>query len=199
MRKLSVSDISYTAGLTDGEGSLRANRYMRRAGNGIRHFNYGNSLRIRFADEQTIKWLRETFAVGCVYSESNKRYQAMWNWQVNGKQCAEVLKAILPYLRTKRRQAELILKFRERIENYRQPRDARGRALPIDDEENRERLAIIEEIHRLNRPRARKEAKKKTKTPAKAICRIRKVKNVQDVDDTRWAKVEDVLGIGKSK
>lgn len=185
MKKLTISDANYIAGLTDGEGNLRADRCVHRVRSRAPCFNYGNTLRIRFADEQTIRWLQETFGIGCVYAESNGRYQTMWNWQVSGKQCAEVLKVILPYLRTKRRQAELVLKFRERIETYKQPRDARGRGLPIDDEENRKRLAIIDEIHRLNQPRP----KKKTKAPVKVIYQIHKVEKDKGKGNTYSGKV----------
>lgn len=164
-------DAAYTAGLADEEGSLRANCYRRRTRGETRGQQYGNGLRIRFADEKTIRWLQEIFGIGCVYPESNGRYQTMWNWQVSGKQCAEVLKVIFPYLRTKKRQAELIFELRERIEAYKQPRDARGRGLPIDEEENKRRLAIIEEIHRLNRPN--KNAKQK-QAPRRFICVVKK-------------------------
>jgi len=185
MKAVSSGNLCYIAGLTDGEGSLKANCYRRRTRGQTRGQQYGNNLRIRFADEETIRWLQETFGIGCVYVETNGRYQPMWNWQVSGKQCAEVLKVLLPYLRTRRRQAELILKLRQRIETYKQPRDARGRGLPIDDEENRKRLAIIEQIHRLNQPRPRK----KSQGPLKVICQFGKVEKAKVKSSTYADKV----------
>ena len=150
MQAVSGPNLRYIAGLADGEGNIRANCYLHHTKGKKSHLLYSNSLKVRFADEQTIKWLQEITGIGCVYSESNGRYRTMWDWQVSGKECADILLALVPYLRTRKRQAQLVLQLRTCIETYKQPRDEQGRCLPIDQAENRLRLHICEQISRLN-------------------------------------------------
>lgn len=151
MKAVSSGNLRYIAGLIDGEGSIKANEYRHLSRSKRVCFVWGNRLRIRFADEQTIKWLRETTGIGCVYVEKNGRYQPMWNWQVSNKECADILLAVVPYLRTRKRQAQLMLQLRTCIETYKQPRDEKGRAMPIESTESRLRLHLCEQISRLNR------------------------------------------------
>lgn len=87
-------DLSYLAGLIDGEGSvgLYAN------GNG-----YGFIIQINMTDKDTINWLHETFG-GLKYFVQRKKphYKDAWRWVLCGNKAIELYQKIYSFLRIKR-------------------------------------------------------------------------------------------------
>jgi len=108
------TDLAYMAGIVDGEGYISlARRNSKRNKNGIRYD-------IQIGVTNTNKWLLETFrfTFGGSISKKKKGYekslpssQDCFNWQASNQQALITVKALLPYLRLKRPQAELAITF----------------------------------------------------------------------------------------
>ncbi len=111
-------ELIYLAGLFDGEGTIGINsRYSRKyiEQNHYSDMGYGVFVRIGMNDERSIRNVKEFFKVGQYYPEkSYKGYRAMHRWdcrnQVDAKMVLENLK---PFLRLKKPQCLLALKFLE--------------------------------------------------------------------------------------
>lgn len=111
MRK---TDLAYVAGIVDGEGYI---------GISADHRNRYNSnrpcWRLRVSVTNTNEWLMQylKFSFGGSISikggKGNKK--PCYDWVLNRGHAAEFLKLILPYLRLKRPQAELAIKFQSNI------------------------------------------------------------------------------------
>ena len=98
---LRKTDIAYTAGLVDGEGSIIiAKSYSTK---------YGNCYRITttIANNNLVilEWVNDKF--GGHIHKSNSCYM----WQLNGKKCHKFLTSLTPYLKIKSEQAELALQY----------------------------------------------------------------------------------------
>ena len=98
----SKDDLSYAAGFVDGEGCLYATK----------------SGRITITASNTYKpvveWLCKTFG-GCITGKNSKprksNHRRCYAWQIVCGGAAAVCRALLPFLKVKREQAELILKI----------------------------------------------------------------------------------------
>lgn len=104
---MNKTDLAYVAGIIDGEGCIRIGQRKKNSnyvGVGVGHTN-----------EWLIRWLHFSFG-GSVCSKKawlpNQKPQ--WSWELRTRQACEFLKLILPYLKIKRPQAELALKFQSR-------------------------------------------------------------------------------------
>ena len=102
-------DLSYIAGIMDGEGYIgivRQREYRRR-----KHcFTYSPRILIRMCDKEAIDFISKRFT-GFF---SNKEGIQNGFGIGSGLESFRFLKAIIPYLKIKRKQAEIILKFIQR-------------------------------------------------------------------------------------
>lgn len=96
----------YVAGIIDGEGHIR-----------LFWTGYGwhPEIKVNMTHVDTIKWLCETLSIGNVTNktvEGNRKEQKVWTVHalMDGY---SLLKELLPFLRVKRRHAELIIEFCE--------------------------------------------------------------------------------------
>ena len=131
-------DTIYIAGFVDGEGSI-----------GIRkdHKSYAPILSLGHTDETICQWLKKTIGTGWVAPRGSQKpeWKDQWQFGISGKKnLVPVLKELLPYLRVKKRQAELVIKF---CENRDRKLKGRPHNVPYDIED----LAIIQELHRINK------------------------------------------------
>jgi hypothetical protein len=104
------------------------------------------SISISQRKRETLDWLVDRFG-GSVYLNGTHKPNPIYQWRLNAKQGADFLRAILPWLRDKRDQAELALKFAETVRVN--PVD--GIHSPLTNEEKEARLEIIEELKRMKR------------------------------------------------
>jgi len=104
------TDLAYTAGIIDGEGWISIkNRQIK---NGNR--NYCVKVGVGSTTEWLIKWLQFNYGGSvCIINPGGNR-KLKWVWDLSTKQAVIFLEAILPYLRIKRPQAELAIKFQRR-------------------------------------------------------------------------------------
>lgn len=111
-------ELIYLAGLFDGEGTITINsgyskKYVIQNRNS--DMGYGVLVRIGMNDERSIRRYHEFFGVGQYFPEkSYKNYRAIHRWQSrNQADVKGVLLKLEPFLRLKKPQCQLALKFLE--------------------------------------------------------------------------------------
>ena len=112
------TDLAYFAGLFDGEGCIS----IVKSHQPTKHYHYILCLRISSIDEWLMRLWQSNFggslrksipSTPCVTSGATRK--PVWIWQGWARTAVPVLEALLPYLRLKRPQAEIALKFQERV------------------------------------------------------------------------------------
>jgi hypothetical protein len=106
--------LAYLAGLLDADGFFtirRDTRGMRVRGD-CRCPTFAERIGIKQVTTAGIELLHTLFP-GCRHIEMTAKGKPMYAWEVVDAKAAHVAEALLPYLRIKRRQAELILLLRE--------------------------------------------------------------------------------------
>jgi len=122
------SDLIYSAGFFDGEGyvSMRRRKAYRRNCN---YINIGCG--VCQSDEHVINWFKSVFGGSVTHRKRNKNYREMWDWDLSCNKAKEFLKLVLPYLKVKKKQVEIVINFQE---NRKQTRGRKTR-YDIDFEE----------------------------------------------------------------
>lgn len=111
--------IAYIAGLFDGEGHVTIGTHQdkRRPGNAPQHTL---ALVVTNTDRAVIEWLRD--ALGCGHVNTHHRamrdVKTCYRFILSSDNAAQLLSAMLPYLHIKRRQAELMIAFRQEYTAY---------------------------------------------------------------------------------
>ncbi len=109
-------ELSYLAGLFDGEGTICIQKDSRPLSkdNG-RNWNpiYNITFRVGMIDEKAIRGFKEFFKVGFIDCEkSYHKFRPMWRYSIRAKDDARmVIEMILPFLRVKKPQGELALRY----------------------------------------------------------------------------------------
>lgn len=108
MRK---TDLAYTAGIIDGEGWVSLGRNGGIKGDKSISLVIG----VENTNEWLIRWLH--FAFGGNFNTIRIRTpqrQPIWRWTLSANKALEFLNLIYPYLRIKKPQADIAIKFQER-------------------------------------------------------------------------------------
>ncbi len=103
-------EAAYLAGIVDGEGCITA--YL--------HKGYVNgSLQVGSVNKEFLESLRKLVGTGSMASKGrrSKKAKILYVWQVQMKSLPKLLPQIIPYLRLKKRQAELMLGLAEYSEH----------------------------------------------------------------------------------
>jgi len=111
---LRKTDLAYIAGIIDGEGCIGI--YTRGKGKGMLRV----TVVVHNTNEWLCQWLRFSHG-GSVHQDrrfAERNHKPCWKWSISGKLALVFLQLIFPYLRLKRLQAEIAIKFLE----DRQPR-----------------------------------------------------------------------------
>lgn len=151
---LSTEELAYMAGIVDGEGSISLVRTLQHhrsvikrnsRSNGNPHPGISERLVLTVAVGMTAgvipNWLHEEFGGRLNYRvNKNPKWKNRWDWLASSQIGSEFLKAVLPYLILKKRQAELAIQFQ----------DARIPGLPIEMEQRLVDEATYDEMRRLN-------------------------------------------------
>ncbi len=104
---IKTEDAAYIAGIVDGEGYIRISRASNRRN------TYVGRIGITNCDLQLLTWVLSMFG-GNIHSKKcySSRHSKSYEWAIHRKcDIRFLIEAILPYLRIKRRQAELMLDF----------------------------------------------------------------------------------------
>lgn len=104
--------LAYLAGIVDGEGYLGIKRDMVK-GRGVSPVFY-ERISVASTNRAAIDLFCETFKCGKVYVHRIKKLskREYWSWEVSNKIATGVLAQLYPYLRIKKPEADIILKFR---------------------------------------------------------------------------------------
>jgi len=110
MKNLSETDKAYLAGLVDGEGHIGISLSSKG------HFN--GRVKINMTDKPTMEWCVETTGVGYLelvkpQGDFKHRHKISYKWRLGRDLGGQLLLQLLPYLKTKRKQAESFLEFIE--------------------------------------------------------------------------------------
>ena len=129
---ISQSDISYIAGIFDGEGSLyfarRREKKKKHNGKGYRYsMSQRISMEITMTDEYVIKWIHEVLGVGTVVKKPRKglrkdgtKYLMQWKWRCTFRDAFYVCCILWPYAHTQ------LPKIQQVIEHYSKKRLDKG-------------------------------------------------------------------------
>lgn len=110
MRK---TDLAYAAGIMDGEGSIGIYANTSKKGNPV----YRMRVRVNNTDEWLIHWLHQNFG-GCIGvtdrgARFGRNWKPAWYWTVSCRPALLFLNMVSPYLRLKKPQAEIAIRFQE--------------------------------------------------------------------------------------
>jgi len=111
--KIKETDLSYAAGIIDGEGSIviyKRPAYRKKNQGGYFPLNPMHELIVSagMTDRKVIYWLNDLFGGSvCVVKARRHEYRKFWKWSITGQKANEFLKAISPFLKTKSLQAIL--------------------------------------------------------------------------------------------
>jgi len=87
-----LNDLSYLAGLVDGEGSVG----WHSSGKGRKRF----VIEIKMTDEALIDWLCNTFGGHKQYRPS-KKWQDQWRWRIQNTSAVDLYEQLKPLLKIK--------------------------------------------------------------------------------------------------
>ena len=150
MKRDKKSRIAYAAGIIDGEGYIGIKVYKPNTSNGTINYTYLPRLMVKMNSGEVMDFLHGMFG-GCVglVPQRDSGYFPGFVWELVGTRAAKVLKEILPFLRTKKRQAELAIRLQSRIEvGIKKKTGIKGNPLSLHEVEIRKE--IHEQVKHLN-------------------------------------------------
>lgn len=108
---MNKNDIAYAAGLFDAEGSIWIGRQKRKF-----LISFHHSLRISLASMNwlVLNWFKDNFD-GYIRVSDKQQKNICFQWQTSRNIAASFLRATIPFLQIKKRQAELALQFQSEI------------------------------------------------------------------------------------
>ena len=143
MAMMSKLDAAYLAGLVDGEGyiGIMMNRRGEKATfHSVKDYLYTPVLKICMTDRAIIEWLYCSFGGTFEIRKARGNARESYGWMCRKAQVRKFLGYLYPYLRVKRKQAEVIFRY---------PVGEPGKPLP--DEIWRKRDELYGEIRALNK------------------------------------------------
>ena len=138
---------AYIAGFIDGEGwiGIQCARNTRSSRRGRK---FSGVITIVNTNLEALEQLRAEVGMGHFVEmpRLSERHKQLWHLTFSTRQAARLLEAVSPYLRIKRRQAEVYLEFMGTADA---PRRQRGK--PLSDEDFAFQASQYEEMRRLNK------------------------------------------------
>ena len=114
MKKISKIDLAYTAGIIDGEGCIKIYKVNAETINRPNN-RYVLNVQVSMVTKEVVRWFYKKY-LGYLYLDKINTYKhPNWRdrqrWMLQNQKCKLFLEQILPYLKTKKYQAKLALKF----------------------------------------------------------------------------------------
>src|SRR5258708_4861799 len=136
-KQLSSTDLAYIAGFVDGEGTIGIYRKY-----DLRKEwapGYAERIIIVQVDQTPLKFIQQFFPKSSLSAKKQyfDNHQQSWNLKYSHTQAYNLAKAILPYLKVKRAQAQTLVGFRENIVH---PDKRVSKRLSLEELQRRERL-----------------------------------------------------------
>jgi hypothetical protein len=142
---------AYLAGAIDIDGRIIIERthWYRRRMDGRRIPYFKATIRLSDSSPDVPDLLQATFPARRLQYDAKNRKQIAWHtWEAVNQSAHEPVLRLLPYLRIKRRQAELALMLISLIEG-----EKAGSGRPLTDEQEQNRSRLYEEARLLNQTR----------------------------------------------
>lgn len=118
MALMSKLQASYFAGLIDGEGYigiLKIKKGNKKVWRSSREYHYCPVLKISMTDRDIITFLYQSFGgnfeIRKAYDTPDRKASESYCWTLKNKSSIEFLQKVYPYLRVKRKDAEILFKF----------------------------------------------------------------------------------------
>lgn len=120
-RQSKTNDYAYAAGIIDGEGCIQIRKTaVKRIIDG---FAYSLTILVNMCDGEALDFLFGKFG-GSIYRTKNYedgiKKLPVYRWEIRTKKAAEFLKRLVPFLRIKKAQAELAIRFQAHVKDYSQ-------------------------------------------------------------------------------
>ena len=100
-------DLAYTAGIIDGEGCIGIYKITNKR-------SFQAKVRVGSTDEELVLWLQDTYGGHINLTNWTTAGRPFFTWDKSDSDIIGFLESILPYLRIKKPQAEIALRFQER-------------------------------------------------------------------------------------
>jgi len=144
MNILTEKQISYIAGIIDGEGNISVNRQKQKGG---KDWNYHIHVVITNTKIELLKYIQELTKIGNIYQNVDDRpnHNKSWRWYLTNNEIKPFLEVIINDLMIKKKQAKLMLEFID----LKKHKANRYYTVPL--EISIERELIWEELRELNR------------------------------------------------
>jgi hypothetical protein len=111
------TDLAYMAGIVDGEGCFYMGIIPKKKGDGYVSEHYRGLLKIDNTDYVLIDWLNQTFSgtnSAATRTTSTQRFtREVFSWIATGDRLLDLCEQILPYLTIKKKQCEIMIRFRK--------------------------------------------------------------------------------------
>jgi hypothetical protein len=103
-------ELAYSAGIIDGEGYIGITKHSERRRK-KNTFYYTIMVKVGMTDKEAVDFLYKLFG-GYLYLEKRKDVKDVWIWSIVGiKKVAPILRLLLPYLKVKNTQADILLTY----------------------------------------------------------------------------------------
>jgi hypothetical protein len=119
MKQYTIAQISYLAGIIDGEGSIYIGNFSHNPKTGMPY--YQTNMEVTNTDEGLIIWLMESIGgrrttYTAAQTPKNSR-RTVYRWMVSGELLTHLCHLLLPYLIIKKRQCEIMIEMRKTFES----------------------------------------------------------------------------------
>jgi len=154
IRQATSEELAYCAGIIDGEGCISmfeqnnetSQKQWRKAGD----VRYRYKVKVKMVDHEACALLMEVFG-GSLYWNPLQKLQerqrfATITWTVSERRAAKCIRQLLPYLRIKQKQAELLLLMADNVMKY----DHVGRGRKVAPKDTALRHGLIEQVRAQN-------------------------------------------------
>ncbi len=116
---MTETDLAYLAGFVDGEGTITIMRFRRT--NRKHQIDYRPLLSISNTNREALEWVVSVTGVGSVQQSHRIRvgYKTNWKYTVVNSNAIVLAKILLPYLKIKKLNAEILVRYADTlITNY---------------------------------------------------------------------------------
>ena len=144
--------LAYLAGLFDGEGCIRINKsYHSPRGNRFRRYQYQIQCTVSNTNPTAVRLFEKYFSGSVhVHSLGSENHKTTWTWSVGALKATKFLKKTIPFLRLKKDEAKLALKFRKTVFSR---GEWNNHNLIITDSHDQERQSYKDDLELLRKQR----------------------------------------------
>jgi hypothetical protein len=145
MKKTKQNLLAYAAGIIDGEGSITLlHSFPKRRS---LHENWHLRIDVKMNNGKPLELLKGLFGGNISVGRGLKQGNfPSFSWEIGSIRAKRCLKALIPFLRVKKAQAELGIRYQDRLTNA----EHHGKGNPLSDHEIEVRRYLANAMHQLN-------------------------------------------------